>query len=179
MLQAAIRSGECDPSCDSYIDVCGECFPLYNPPPVTTPPSCPAKCEAAIRSGQCDPSCDQYNNICGPCIQTCPARCKEAFRLGKCGEPSCLQFSSLCGPCTPPTEPPAAYLPPPGQGGSARSFLPSNTLSLPARSGRNRAAAARRRGQRKLQRLQRQPVSRQRNNWDLFLQTGLVTRRGG
>jgi len=90
----AIRSGACDPTCDTYTNICGPCVP-----------KCPARCSAAISSGNCDPSCDQYSNICGPCVPPpppqCPARCKEAIRSGNC-DPTCSQYNDLCGKCIPP-----------------------------------------------------------------------------
>ena len=62
--QEAVRTGQCDPSCEQYNDICGPCVP-----------TCPARCEAAIQSGVCEPSCFQYADVCGPCIPTCPAKC--------------------------------------------------------------------------------------------------------
>ena len=195
-VQAAIQTGQCDPSCDAFIDICGECFPLYSPPPppLTTPPpppqtpTCPGRCREAVRTGQCDPSCEQYTDICGPCVQTCPAKCKATIQSGVC-DPSCFQYADVCGPCIPsttvrPTPPPAAYLPPPGQGGSARSFS-GNSLALPPRSNfarkfsprRKQQAGARAAGRRRNQR-QLQPVSQPRNNWDLFFRTGIVAKKG-
>ena len=65
IFQDAIRSGKCDPSCETYTDICGECFPQYSSsPPTTTPrttrspttritttpaPQCPRRCKDAIR----------------------------------------------------------------------------------------------------------------------------------
>merc|ERR1711874_773695 len=99
--------------------------------------SCSSECQEAVRTGQCDPTCAEFNDICGPCQPRCPGRCKEAIRLGQC-DPSCQQFTDICGPCVPqttvrPTPPPAEYLPPPGQGGSARAYTP-NSLAPPPRS---------------------------------------------
>merc|ERR1712066_388631 len=146
---AAVASGNCDPSCDQYTDICGLCIP-----------TCPRKCEDAVRSGQCDPSCNQYNDVCGPCVPKCPQKCKDAIRTGNC-DLSCSSYNDICGVCTPrttttprprprPTEPPAAYLPPPGgrnggsqalglRSGGERSFA-RNSIALPPRSQFSRKA---------------------------------------
>merc|ERR1712066_463560 len=236
--EEAINTGKCDPSCDAYIDICGECFPVYVPPPPPTttrapppprptPPQCPAKCKDAVRSGQCDPSCNQYNDVCGPCVPKCPQKCKDAIRTGNC-DLSCSSYNDICGVCTPrttttprprprPTEPPAAYLPPPGgrnggsqalglRSGGERSFA-RNSIALPPRSQFSRKANVNQRNhssqsnqkthpnrRNKFGRNQRQfnqqpastssaqqqnrnPISG-RGNWDLFGKLGLISRKG-
>merc|ERR1712106_758039 len=92
----AIRTGDCDPSCASYIRICGPCVQKTSPPP----PQCPSKCRAAIQRGVCDPSCNTYNSVCGPCVPKttppppqCPAKCRNAIRTGNC-DPSCNSYST-------------------------------------------------------------------------------------
>ena len=84
----ASRSGDCDPSCDSYNSVCGPCVQKTTP----QPPICPSKCREAMRTGNCDPTCNAYIDLCGECIQQynpppktttapqqCPSKCRDAM----------------------------------------------------------------------------------------------------
>ena len=75
-------------------------------------------------------------------MRTCPSKCARAVATGNC-DLSCAQYNDVCGICTPPTAPPAAYLPPPGQerasldlrSGADRSFTGGqNSIALPPRS---------------------------------------------
>merc|ERR1719376_2071877 len=115
----AIRTGQCDPSCESYTSICGPCVPR-----TTTPaPQCPAKCRDAIRKGNCDPTFNVYNSICGECTPKyspppkttspppkCPTKCKTAIKTGVC-DPSCNTYENICGPCVPKTTPPPPQCP--------------------------------------------------------------------
>merc|ERR1711936_180623 len=124
----AVRSGNCDPSCNSYTNICGSCVPRTTAPP----PQCPARCRDAVRTGNCDPSCNKYNSVCGECTPPppvynpppqynpppkttppppqCPSRCQDAITTGNC-EPSCNSYNSICGRCTPRTTPPPPKCP--------------------------------------------------------------------
>jgi len=163
--------GSCDPSCNDYANICGTrpCQPTTTP----APPQCPSACRPGFQSnGRCEPQCD----------------------VALCGyDPDCDP-----PPLSPPepTEAPLGYLPPPPEYGRSGSLntkqqnrRPLNSsLSLPRRpkfsrkqSSRFGGARARTTSQKLKQRPrgERENTSPVRNNWDLYLRTGIIQRKTG
>jgi len=156
----AISTGKCDPSCNSYSAICGQCVPKTTP----RPPQCPAKCRKAVNTGKCDPSCTQYNTICGPCTpSTAPV---------------------LQGGYLPPPEASRSFSP---QLGNSITLQSKTQFARKAARGNIRNSAVKvsrkqkkgksgqRRGGRKDART---PTRRPRNNWDLYFQEGIVKKKG-
>jgi len=164
----AIRSGQCDPSCDQFSYLCGPCVP-----------KCPAKCKQAIRYGKCDPSCDQFADICGPCVEKTTVR-PQAPPSGYLPPP---------GGAAPPRGLPNIAPPPQRANFSRRFKAPSQKQKSSSRSKSSRRPSVRRQRQFQDQTpavgiVGRTPapdaaLTPAKNNWDLFFKTGIISRKQG
>jgi len=158
----AIRSGQCDPSCDQFSSLCGPCVP-----------KCPAKCKDAIRYGKCDPACDQFADICGPCVR--PTEPPSGY-LPPPGAARSFSVPDIA--------------PPPQRANFSRRFrAPSQKQKSSSRSKTNRRPSIRRQRQFNQQTpavglVNRTPapdaaLTPAKNNWDLFFKTGIISRKQG